>query len=83
MDPFSRIYTDILRPAKSLADSEGEGLREAEEKPRGNSNTSVFVRCRGFSVEHSCPLIFSGHQYGSLELIFKGPVTVQEALGSL
>lgn len=23
MDPFSRIYTDILRPAKSFADSEG------------------------------------------------------------
>lgn len=53
MDPFSRIYRDILLPAKNFADSEGDGLREAEEKRRGNSNTSVFVQGRGFSVGHS------------------------------
>lgn len=43
MRMFSRTHKDIFMSAKSCADTEGMGLRESEEKQRGNSNTSVFA----------------------------------------
>lgn len=43
MQLFSRTYRDIFASATSCADAEGMQLREAEEKPRGNSNTSVIA----------------------------------------
>jgi hypothetical protein len=66
MDPFSRIYRDILLPAKSSADSGGDGLREAEEKQRGNSKTSAFFQGRGISIGPSASSYFLGISMAAL-----------------